>query len=137
VVGFGAAAPLVHPATGFSVATALALAPRLADAFAGPGEAHAAAGVLWSPAARAVHMLRRRGLEALLRMPPAQVPDFFELFFALPQRHRWAYLTGRDDLNGMIGTMAALFAGSGWGLRARLVGPALLPPAPARRQRAG
>ena len=29
-VGFGAATPLVHPATGFSVAPALGLAPRLA-----------------------------------------------------------------------------------------------------------
>ncbi len=32
VLGFGAAAPLVHPATGFSVADALRLAPAVADA---------------------------------------------------------------------------------------------------------
>ena len=38
VLGFGAAAPLVHPATGFSVADALRLAPVVADALA-----HAAA----------------------------------------------------------------------------------------------
>jgi lycopene beta-cyclase len=132
-VGFGAAAPLTHPATGFSVATALRLAPRVADALAAhlphdPQAALAAArSVVWSPAARAVHTLRRRGLEALLRMPPAEVPAFFEVFFALPEHHRWTYLTSRDDLAGTIAAMNALFGRAGWGLRGRLVGPALRP----------
>jgi lycopene beta-cyclase len=132
-LGFGGAAPLVHPASGFSVATALRLAPLVADALAAhlPGDPRAALGtaraVLWPPAARAVHALRRRGLEALLRMPPAQVPAFFEVFFALPERHRWAYLTGRDDLGATVAAMNALFGHAGWGLRSRLVGPALRP----------
>jgi lycopene beta-cyclase len=133
-IGFGAAAPLMHPATGFSVATALRLAPQVAEAIAAhlPGDARgalaAARAVLWPPAARAVHTLRRRGLEALLRMPPDEVPAFFEVFFALPERHRWAYLTGRDDLAGTVAAMNALFGQAGWGLRGRLVGPALRPP---------
>jgi len=132
-VGFGAAAPLVHPASGFSVATALRLAPHVADALAAhlPGDPPAALAaartVVWSPAARAVHALRRRGLEALLRMPPAEVPAFFEVFFGLPERHRWAYLTARDDLVGAVAAMNALFGRAGWGLRGRLVGPALRP----------
>jgi lycopene beta-cyclase len=131
--GFGAAAPLMHPATGFSVAAALRMAPAVADALAAhlpadPRAALAAARtVLWPPAARAVHTLRRRGLEALLRMPPEEVPAFFEVFFALPERHRWAYLTGRDDLAGTVAAMNALFGRAGWGLRRRLVGPALRP----------
>ncbi|MFC5994255.1 lycopene cyclase family protein [Pseudonocardia hispaniensis] len=125
VLGFGSAAPLIHPSTGFSVATALSLAPRLADALIrSPATADT---VLWSPAARAVHLLRRRGLEALLRLPPEEVPAFFEVFLGLPHRHRWAYLTGRDDLTGMIAAMAALFGRSGWALRGRLVGHALDP----------
>jgi lycopene beta-cyclase len=133
-LGFGAAAPLMHPATGFSVSTTLRLAPAVADALAAhlpadPRAALAAARtVLWPPAARAVHALRRRGLEALLRMPPEQVPAFFEVFFALPERHRWAYLTGRDDLAGTVAAMNALFGRAGWGLRRRLVGPALRSP---------
>jgi lycopene beta-cyclase len=139
-LGFGAAAPLVHPATGFSVAAALRLAPLVADALAAhlPADPHsalaAARTVVWSPAARAVHALRRRGLEALLRMPPAEVPAFFEVFFALPERHRWAYLTGRDDLAGTVAAMNALFGKAGWGLRRRLVGPALRPPLRANAQ---
>lgn len=138
-VGFGAAAPLVHPATGFSVATALGLAPRVADALAtwlprSPDTARAAArAVVWPRTARMVHLLRRRGLEALLAMPPEQVPAFFEMFFTLPERHRWAYLTGRDDLTGTCAALRALFGRADWILRCRLVAPALLlPPRPLR-----
>jgi len=133
VLGFGAAAPLMHPATGFSVAASLRLAPVVADALAAhlPGDPRAAlaagGAVLWPPAARAVHLLRRRGLEALLRMPPAEVPAFFEAFFALPEHHRWTYLTGRDDLGATVAAMNALFGRAGWRLRRRLVGPALRP----------
>jgi lycopene beta-cyclase len=61
-------------------------------------------------------------------MPPAEVPSFFEVFFALPEHHRWAYLTSRDDLAATVAAMNALFGRAGWGLRRRLVGPALRPP---------
>ncbi len=138
VLGFGAAAPLVHPASGFSVATALRLAPAVADAIAahlpaGPARALAAArAVVWPRGAGAVHRFRRVGLEALLRMPPAEVPGFFEVFFALPEHDRWAYLTARSDLRATAATMRALFARADWRLRTRLIAPALLPPAPPR-----
>jgi lycopene beta-cyclase len=136
VLGFGAATPMVHPASGFSLATALTLAPAVAHALAtrlpgGAGTALSAARtVIWPGGARTVHRFRRIGLEALLRMPPQQVPEFFEVFFALAPQHRWAYLTGRDDLRGTVATMAALFARCTWEQRARLVTPALLPPSP-------
>lgn len=134
VVPFGAASPLVHPATGYSVAAALRLAPRLGtavrDALQRGGSA--AAGVaawrtVWSPAALAVHTLRRRSLESLLRFPAGLVPEFFDVFFALPERHRWAYLTGREDVRGSAAAMGALFAASPWWLRRRLVVGALDP----------
>ena len=134
VVPFGAASPLVHPATGYSVAAALQLAPRLAtavrDALQRGGSADAGAAAwraVWSPAALAVHTLRRRSLESLLRFPPELVPQFFDVFFALPQRHRWAYLTGREDVTGSAAAMGALFTASPWWLRKRLVVGALDP----------
>ncbi|MDQ3761287.1 MAG: lycopene cyclase family protein [Actinomycetota bacterium] len=134
VVPFGAASPLVHPATGYSVATALRLAPRVAtavqDALQRGGSAAAGAAAwrtVWSPAALAVHTLRRRSLESLLRFPPDLVPNFFDVFFALPQIHRWAYLTGREDVRGTAAAMGALFAASPWWLRRRLVLGALDP----------
>jgi lycopene beta-cyclase len=134
VLAFGAAAPLVHPASGFSVATSLRLAPAVADAIAarlqaGPAAALAAArSVVWPPGSGVVHRFRRVGLEALLRMPPAEVPAFFETFFALPPRHRWCYLVGRADVRGTAATMRALYGRSGWRMRGRLIVPALLPP---------
>lgn len=133
-LGFGAAAPLVHPASGFSIAAALRLAPAVADAIAAhlPGDPAAALAAarstVWSPAARVVDRFRRIGLEALLRMPDDQVPAFFEVFFTLPERHRWSYLTGRDDVVGTVATMTALFRAADGPLRRRLVVPALLPP---------
>ncbi len=132
VVPFGAASPLVHPATGYSVATALRLAPRVATAVhdalrrGGSGAAGVAAWrTVWSPAALAVHTLRRRSLESLLRFPTELVPVFFDVFFALPQRHRWAYLTGREDVQGSAAAMGALFVAAPWWLRKRLVFGAL------------
>lgn len=132
-LAFGAAAPLVHPATGFSLAESLRLAPALAQALArhlpgSPAAATAAAqAVLWPPTARAVHALRHVGLEALLRMPPERVPGFFTVFFDLPDRHRWAYLTGRADVRGLALAMAGLYRRADWPLRARLISPALRP----------
>lgn len=137
VVPFGAASPLVHPATGYSVATSLQLAPRVAAAVrdalqrGGPAAAGAAAWrTVWSPAALAVHALRRRSLDSLLRIPPELVPRFFDVFFALAPQHRWAYLTGREDVQGSAAAMAALFAASPWWLRRRLVTGALDPRIP-------
>lgn len=65
-VGFGAAANLVHPATGYSIARTLSAAPKMADAIAdslthqrdhGGSSADVAAEVwtsLWSPELRCV-----------------------------------------------------------------------------------
>ena len=129
VLGFGAAAPLVHPATGYSLAAALRLAPAVAAAIStglggggNPQRALAAARAeVWPPAARAVHALRRRGLEALLGMPPAVVPVFFDGFFSMEPAHRWAYLTARENLVSTAGAMAALFRAVGSPLCWRLV----------------
>ena len=133
VLGFGAAAPLIHPATGFSLASSLRLAPRVAAALAAhlPGEPAkalaAAQKTVWPLDARAVHRIRRIGLESLLRMPPADVPGFFEQFFALPESHRWTYLTARDDVRGIVAAMNSLFRASDNPLRRHLVTSALLP----------
>ena len=128
-LAFGAAAGLGHPATGYSVATSLALAPEVAAAIAdelpgGPRSARMAARhVIWSPAAVVVHGLRRHGLRALLALPPDQVPEFFDLFFGLPAELRRAYLSGRDDVAGTTRAMAALFHAAPWRLRHRFALP--------------
>ncbi|MEV0033311.1 lycopene cyclase family protein [Nocardia sp. NPDC050793] len=96
---FGAAGGFTHPATGYSVAAALDVADTVAAG-------HNA----WPPSARVVRALRAAGLRALLALPPAEVPGFFDAFFALPAPLQRAYLSGRTDLGGTVAAMRALFA---------------------------
>lgn len=134
VLGFGAAAPLIHPATGYSLAASLRLAPRVAETLAAllpghPDRALAAAqDAVWPRAAKVVHRIRRIGLEALLQLPPSDVPGFFEQFFDLPEAHRWTYLTARDDVRGTLAAMSCLFRESNNRLRRQLVVPAIRGP---------
>jgi lycopene beta-cyclase len=136
-VGFGAAAPLTHPATGYQLATALQLAEPVAMAVVGclsdrPGLASRAANaVLWPPSARLTHAMRRRGLECLLRLPSARLPAFFEAFFLLPQAAQRDYLGGRTDPLRTALAMAKVFDNTDWALRLRLIGSSLLVSTPA------
>lgn len=138
-LGFGAAAPLIHPATGFSVAASLHLAPTVAAALAAhlPGDPRAALAAaeqtVWPRSARAIHRFRRIGLEALLRMPADDIPGFFETFFSLPEADRWTYLTARDDLRGTAVAMSHLFRIADTRLRWRLVSSAVRRPVPGTR----
>ncbi|HYZ07697.1 MAG TPA: hypothetical protein VE709_03695, partial [Pseudonocardiaceae bacterium] len=104
------------------------------------GAARAAWRAVWSPAALAVHAMRRTGLEALLTLHPAEVPRFFDVFFTIPEEHRWAYLIGREDVPGTVGAMGALFTASPWPLRRHLMLRGLdfrrHPSRPARRRTA-
>lgn len=126
-VAFGAAAPLVHPASGFSVATALGLAPAVAGALAAhlprspAGAGAAAARVLWPARARAVHRLRRHGLQTVLDLPPELVPAFFEAFFRLPERHRAAFLSGREHPVATLRAMGALARTASTPVRVRML----------------
>ncbi|MFC3449201.1 lycopene cyclase family protein [Amycolatopsis speibonae] len=127
-VPFGAAAGLVHPATGYSVATSVRLADPVADAVAqawdrGPAEAASAAHrALWPASARTVHELRRHGLRALCGMPSEAVPVFFDLFFTLPTGLQRAFTTGREDVPGTAEAMSALFRMAPWQVRKHLIG---------------
>lgn len=106
---FGAAGGYLHPATGYSVAAALSAADDIA-----------AGGSGWTLPARAVHRLRRAGLRALLGLPPDRLPEFFDAFFDLDIELQRAYLSGRDDLAGMLAAMSRLFAALPGSTRARL-----------------
>lgn len=126
-IPFGAAAAMVHPASGYSLAEVFRLAPRLAEAIAGSlphgpvAAVRAARHTLWTPPARTVHLLRRRGLATVLALPPHRLPDFFELFFSLPGELQRAYLSGREDVAGTAAAMAAMFGAAPWSLRATMV----------------
>lgn len=121
----GAAAPLVHPATGYSVAAALRLAPRVAAAAVTDDPTRAVQDVLWPAGARVVHALRRRGLEVLLGLAPEQVPEFFAAFLDLPARHQQAYLSDRLHPVSTAAAMTALLPHLSGPLRTTLLGRAV------------
>jgi len=93
VLAFGAAAGLIQPSSGYSLARSLRLAPRLAEALATSLEARAlptqrivdqAWATVWPVEARAAWHLHRYGLEALLRWHGGEIDAFWRAFFALP-----------------------------------------------------
>ena len=109
-VKFGAAAGLVHPATGYSVARSLALAPAVAQSIhahwaLGSDElAYAAWETIWPERARATRKLYELGLEVILKLGGDQVPTFFEQFFECPQELWQGYLSD----TGTVGDVAQL-----------------------------
>ncbi|GAA3874280.1 hypothetical protein GCM10022243_44130 [Saccharothrix violaceirubra] len=118
--GFGATAGFVHPATGYSVAASLRLAPVAADALVSGVPVERA---MWPYRAKAVHALHRFGLDAVLALRPHQVPEFFDEFFDLPATFQRSYLSDRTDLRGTVAAMSGLFRSAKWSLRARLAFP--------------
>ena len=98
VLGFGGAASMVHPATGYMVGAMLRRSGELADAIAlaldqphASPETLARAGwqTLWSTERVRKHHIYQFGLEVLMRFNHRQLCQFFESFFKLP-RSQWA-----------------------------------------------
>ncbi|GAA2049099.1 lycopene cyclase family protein [Williamsia deligens] len=123
---FGAAGGLMHPATGYSVATSLRLADDVVGAVV---DGRDVTDALWPSSARAVHALRRRGLNVILGLDAAATVDFFDGFFQLDPTRRDAYLSERDDLGAVAAAMAALMPIVGAGAAIRIARGAVRRPA--------
>ena len=104
---FGARGDLMHPATGYSVATSLRTADRVVHAVAAGRDPVDA---VWPRSARAVQRLRLAGVRTLLSFDPTQIREFFDAFATMPPDLQRAYLSGRDDLRGTAQAMTWLFA---------------------------
>ncbi|MEW5928273.1 MAG: lycopene cyclase family protein [Gemmatimonadota bacterium] len=134
VVGFGGAAGMVHPATGYLLARVLADAPvltgALAEALGRPGatpEDAARAGwdALWPADRRRRHALFRFGMEALLRLDAPDTRAFFAAFFELPEADWRGYLGDRLPTAELAAVMARFFARVPRRVRGRLASAAL------------
>jgi len=119
VVGFGGAAGMVHPASGFMVGSVLRRAPGLAaaiaSAFEGPptspqAVAAAAWGALWPAPLRWNHAFYRFGLEKLMRFDEARLRHHFASFFSLPPEQWYGFLTNTLPPPQVLQAMAQLFA---------------------------
>lgn len=121
VVAFGAGAKLTHPATGFSVASSLRAAPRVAAAIADGGDAGRVWDAVWPPSLRRTRRLHDYGLEVLLGLGPAELASFFDTFFDLPV-DAWApYLRIDSPPAAVLKTMSAVVRRLPWAMRRRLV----------------
>jgi lycopene cyclase-like protein len=129
VVGFGAAAGYVNPATGYSVVASLQRAPRVADAIAealgAPRLGRNLSRAVWTAVAprqdRRAQALQDYGLGRLLRFDGDQMRVFFDAFFSLSQ-DRWApYLSAAATPGELAALMSSLFAAVPARLRLRLM----------------
>ena len=128
LVPFGAAASMVHPATGYSIARTLRKAEPVAEAIIGALEdddvEHArAAGnaAVWSRAERAVWELYALGLESLVSMDAAETSRFFHAFFGLPLASWAGFLAGTHGPAELGGVMTRLFRSLPASVRWRLL----------------
>jgi len=126
VLGFGGAASLVHPASGYMVGSLLRRAPALADVIASgladpavesPELARRAWAALWPLELRRKHALYRFGLEKLMRYREDQLRLFFRTFFSLPAEQWYGFLTNTLSLPELIAAMVRLFVVAPWSVR--------------------
>jgi lycopene beta-cyclase len=110
VIGFGGAASMVHPATGYQMARMLTSAGPLADAITDSlasadcdldEVSRRAWRAVWSPEAVRARKFWNFGMESLIRLSPAQTRSFFDAFFDLNEDQWKAYMSGTlppDDI---------------------------------------
>lgn len=118
VVGFGGAASMVHPATGYMVGALLRRGPELANAIAAalsspqttPTQAASQAWEALWPADRVrKHYLYLFGLENLMAFDAPQLHQFFTAFFGLPTDDWAGFLADSMALPEVVQAMIGLF----------------------------
>jgi lycopene beta-cyclase len=114
----GVAAGLVHPATGYSVASSLRLGPRVAAALAAGADPRP---VVRAARPRTTAALLGLGLEVLLPLDTAGTDAFFAAFFTLPEAAWGGYLDVGSPPRAVAAAMARVFAALPGPQRARLV----------------
>ncbi|KAI3436480.1 hypothetical protein D9Q98_005897 [Chlorella vulgaris] len=103
VAAFGAAASLVHPATGYSITRSLREAPTMARAVQlaladQPSSAAAVRAVweaLWTQERRRQTSFQVFGMELLCQLDTAATADFFTTFFRLPNSYWRGFLASK------------------------------------------
>ena len=130
VLGFGGAASMVHPATGYMMGAMLRRAPEVASAIAASiakgdvGSAIAKAGwhTLWSTERLRKHHIYQFGLEILMRFDHRELCQFFESFFQLP-RTKWAgFLADTLSPFELVMAMVTMFGNTTNPVRGGLMG---------------
>ena len=127
VVRFGAAAGMINPTTGYSLAASLSSAPRVAHRLGAlvdrgtsidPGELDA---VVWPRGALRTRALHDYGLEVLADLGGDEIRSFFATFFSLDDAVWPRYLRIDTPPAAMARTMLQMFGRADGKLRRRLL----------------
>lgn len=117
LLGFGAAAGMVHPATGYQLSRALREAAPFAAALAAGLEAGGPAGAaqrgwayLWRPAMRAQWAAFSLGAQALQTLSQAELQGFFDAFFELPEPQWRAFMGAALSRPALAATLLRFFS---------------------------
>lgn len=138
VVPFGAAAGMVHPATGYQLGMAIRLATPFVTSIAESLKCRddvsrkalrSGFNVLWPLRRWRTWYLFHFGLEVLLRLDESNTRLFFKTFFELPTRSWLSYLRGTDSPAQICGTMWRLFCTWPLTLKLRVMAAAISRPA--------
>lgn len=125
VIPFGAAASLVHPATGYQLARCFALAPGLATAIARDEPpavvAQRAYEVLWPASRRRAWALYTFGMEVICSLDQAHLRSFMRAFFRLPEAEANAYLRGTLPASRILVAMTRVLANADAPVRSSLI----------------
>ena len=132
VLGFGGAASMVHPASGYMVGSLLRRAPAVAAALAALLRRDPAAGsarlaragwqALWPLELRRKHALYQFGLEKLMRFSEPQLRAHFATFFSMPSAQWYGFLANTATVPDLLAAMLRLFATAPWSVKAGLMG---------------
>lgn len=115
VFSFGAAAGLVHPATGYQLLRALRLATPVAQAIASGfplsrSEAIARGNqALWPSSDRQAWQLYRFGAAVIARFGPEAMRDFIQAFFSMSSFEWLGFMTGTLSPSAVLGVMWRVF----------------------------
>jgi lycopene beta-cyclase len=130
LLAFGAAAGLVHPATGYQIAHALRMAEPLAESLSRsvhlPRRQRIAAAqdTLWPSSKRRAFKIYRWSASIMAELSPAEMTRFIDAFFASDEKSWRGFMDGTLEAREIFSLMAQVFSGSSLSLRTRLIGRA-------------
>ncbi len=131
LLGFGGAAGMVHPASGYMVGGLLRRAPVVARALANAMSDQDASpallaskgwAALWPKELIRKQALYQFGLEKLMRFEEEQLRDFFKSFFKLPREQWFGFLTNTLSVSELVRAMMTMYANAPWNVRWGLMG---------------
>ena len=137
ITAFGAAANLVHPATGYSIVRTLRESPKVADAIeealrVQPNSLEASKYVwdtLWSMENRRQASFHIFGMELLCQLDLQNTTDFFSTFFALPKKEWEGFLASKLSSVNLLTFALLTFAIAPLNIKYRLVNHLVTHPA--------